>query len=466
MLLNECQRWFSRKLNTSIPRKMYRSKIILKDQYIDDIMFCFFKGPNSYTGEDVLELYVHGNILNVKKIIELFCKSDNIRIANPGEFTYRAIKNKKMSLTQAEGLNLLLNANNGIAFRQGLDILQGNLHKKFLSLYKSYKNLKATFELQIDFLEDIGEESAYLQFKNALNDFEIKIVDLYEKTLSNKSYLLTPTVVVIGQTNAGKSTFFNNIVGVNRSIVSSIKGTTRDYVSDHITIEENVFQIIDTAGIRDSHEEIEKEGIRRTIELMDNAFFCVMIINPFETDYEELKKLTLEKIDMFIISHADFKNCYDEFIKFQNTITKNVYFTNLNESHGDDDSGPIGPEKVSGPIGPEKVGGPIGPKKASGPIGPVITTHKYLKNELFNKIQRKYLKLTENETLFIERQRICINKTYNKYLKFKEILKDNNDIAISLSEMAVLENEITQLIGVISTDDLLDDIFKNFCIGK
>ena len=85
---------------------------------------------------------------------------------------------------------------------------------------------------------------------------------------------------------------------------------------------------------------------------------------------------------------------------------------------------------------------------------------------MFNKIQRKYLKLTENETLFIERQRICINKTYNKYLKFKEILKDNNDIAISLSEMAVLENEITQLIGVISTDDLLDDIFKNFCIGK
>ena len=459
-VLNECQKWFSKKLIFIKPKKMYRTKIILDEQCIDDIMFCFFESPKSYTGEEILELYVHGNVLNVRRIIELFCKSDKIRFAKPGEFTYRAIKNKKLSLTQVEGLDLFLNANNGIALKQGLDILQGNLHQKYVSLYNSFKALKSAFELQIDFLEDVGEESANFQLNSALNDFEYKIKDLYEKTLFNKSYLLAPTVVVIGQTNAGKSTFFNNIIGINRSIVSSTKGTTRDYVSDHISIEGNVFQFIDTAGIRNSNDEIEKEGIKRTQHLMENAFFNIMILNPYETDYHELKKLKIDKIDMLIVSHGDYKDCYEKFRKFENILKMKVYFTNLNES------GPIGPDKVNGPIGPDKVSGPIGPDKVSGPIGPDIKNSKYLKDVLFSKIHGKYLKLSENETLFIERQRICISKTYNKYMKFKELLKNNNDIAISLSELAVLENEISQLIGIIPTEDLLSDIFNNFCIGK
>jgi len=460
MVLKECQKWFSKKLNSIEPKKMYRSKIIMEEQCIDDIMFCFFESLKSYTGENLLELYVHGNVLNVKNIMELFCKSDKIRFANPGEFTYRAIKNKKMSLTQVEGLDLFLNANNGIALKQGLDILQGNLHRKFVSLYNSFKTLKASSELQIDFLEDVGEESANFQFNTALNDFEYNITDLYEKTLSNKSCLLAPTVVVIGQTNAGKSTFFNNILGINRSIVSSTKGTTRDYVSDHLTIEGNIFQFIDTAGIRNSSEEIEIEGIKRTKQLMENAFFNVMILNPLETDYHELKKLEIDKIDMLVVSHADYKECYQKFKKFENFFKNNIYFTNLNEG------GPIGPNNVSGSIGPENIGGPIGPENVSGPIGPDIKNSKFLKQELYSKIHKKYLKLSENETLFIERQRICISKTYNKYMKFKELLKNNNDIAISLSELAVLENEISQLIGIIPTEDLLSDIFNNFCIGK
>ncbi|OFZ26236.1 MAG: hypothetical protein A2381_09005 [Bdellovibrionales bacterium RIFOXYB1_FULL_37_110] len=474
-ILDECQKWFSKKLNSIQPRKMYRSQIIDNHQCIDDIMLCFFANPNSYTGENVLELYVHGNILNVKRILALFCKSEKIRFAQPGEFTYRALKNKKISLTQAEGLDLLLNANNGIAFKQGLDILQGNLHKKFLSLYKSFRNLKVTFELQIDFLEDVGEKSANQQLDFALKDFESKITDLYIKTLTNKSHLLTPTVVVVGQTNAGKSSFFNNILGLNRSIVSKIKGTTRDYVSDYITIEENLFQFIDTAGIRNSYEEIEMEGIKRSKEIMKNAFFCVMVLNPFETDYDELKSLDLNKIDMFIVSHADCKNSYAECKKLEKILNQKVYFTNLNYDNEncqsgpigpDKTSGPIGPDKTSGPIGPDKISGSIGPDKISGPIGPDIINGCFLKEEFYRNVHSKFLKFSETDTLFIERQRTYINKTYNKYLKFKELLKCNTDIAISISELSILENEISQLIGIISTDDLLGDIFKNFCIGK
>ena len=97
-ILDECQKWFSKKLNSIQPRKMYRSQIIDNHQCIDDIMLCFFANPNSYTGENVLELYVHGNILNVKRILALFCKSEKIRFAQPGEYTYRALKNKKTSV--------------------------------------------------------------------------------------------------------------------------------------------------------------------------------------------------------------------------------------------------------------------------------------------------------------------------------------------------------------------------------
>ncbi|MDD4975491.1 MAG: 50S ribosome-binding GTPase [Bacteriovorax sp.] len=480
------QPYFSFSLTKTKPRFSHLTNIIFEKQIFDNSLMVFFPEGGSYTGENVLELSVHGNLLNIQKILDLFITKADFRSAHPGEFTYRALKNKKLSLSQVEGLDMLLNANSSLMLSQGLDILQGELHAQYMHLYDSFLKLKAAIEISIDFSEDIGEKESKILFNNSFNSFLKILESLHARTQGNISSLLSPEMVLVGQTNAGKSSLFNLLVKHNRSIVSSIAGTTRDYISEVIHIDGTNYNLVDTAGIRESNDVIENIGIDRAFEILKRAFFKILIVNPFETNSAYLEKLADIEFDFLIFSHSDKPNFLSKVSDLNLSkikVSKVAVASFATGSIGPIDlnmlkSGPIGPTyKTSscGSIGPEKAKtgsktGSIGPEIYTGPIEPVeprsINTSGSIGPLVKNLLADKFRIETSNSPILLERHRACINILYLKAIDLSYKIKGIDDAAILSSEVNIFANYLNELIGIVSPDDVLNSIFANFCIGK
>lgn len=548
--LIDLQKFFSFDLSKTINRKSHLTNIIFEDKIFDNGLLVFFPEGSSYTGENVLELSVHGNQLNIQRILELFVNHGDCRSAAPGEFTYRALKNKKLSLSQVEGLDMLLNANSSLMLSQGLDILQGDLHAQYLALYDAYLKLKAAVEISIDFSEDVGVEETQKLFEDSFKKFFKLISALKTRTEGNISSLLSPEIVLVGQTNAGKSSLFNILLKHDRSIVSNIAGTTRDYVSEVIHIDGTNFKLVDTAGIRESTDVIENIGIDRAMNILSRSFYKILIVNPYETNAQYLAKFTDVDFDFLVVSHSD-KSDFDKQIStvdFSKIKTKNIAKANFNSLEGGSIeplviSGPMGPLMQTGSIGPDgKSGGPIEPdfektgpiepgeksvspmrngkegsvdsknsaqvsksgsiepvQKNSGPIepkheksssnlesgpigpssgsisnlGPIGPNNKIISGPtgpiepvLKSHIIKKFDISTANNPILLERHRDIINKIYSKSIEFDNNINGLTDVAILSSEVNILGHSLTELIGIVSPDDVLNSIFANFCIGK
>jgi tRNA modification GTPase len=475
--LLDFQFFFSFDLNKVKPRYNHFSKLISNGQTLDEVVFSYYPGPNSYNGENILEISVHGNQINIQNIIKCFIDSGLVRHAKEGEFSYRALKNNKLTLTQVEGLDLLLNANSNYMLEQGLDILQGDLHSKYKALHDSFLKLKSSVEIGIDFSEDVGEENCSRLLKESLAEFTKIISTLHKRIQGDMSELTSPSVSLVGQTNAGKSSLFNLLLDSDRSIVSNIAGTTRDYVSEFIKLEGNNFRLIDTAGLRETDDVIEKIGIDRAVGINSKSFFKILVVNPLETNLNDYKKIENDHFDLVVFSHKDKvkKAKLSELLDFLPNAEYSI-FTDLSGSSsrfietgsigpiqqsgpmGAGDSGSIEPGEISGPMG-AKVFGPIEPKQESGPIEPI----QIRVNEL---VLRKFNTLTSAKPLLISRHRQDVNDIYLEFEKFTQITQDIDDIAIISNEINILGTKISQLIGILSPDDVLNNIFSNFCIGK
>jgi tRNA modification GTPase len=167
-------------------------KLIFNNQVIDEVIAIYYPAPNSFTGENILELNVHGNRLNVERIINLFIEEEGFKSALPGEFTYRALKNKKLNLAQVEGLDLLLNANSGFILNQGFSLLSGSLQDDYLNLHDAYLKHLSSIEMSIDFMEDVGEENANKLLDDSHKDLEKIIESLFKKINRQNSSILKP----------------------------------------------------------------------------------------------------------------------------------------------------------------------------------------------------------------------------------------------------------------------------------
>ncbi|MBC77272.1 MAG: hypothetical protein CME64_14775, partial [Halobacteriovoraceae bacterium] len=380
-------------------RKAHYCDLIHNGELVDQVVAVFFKGPNSYNGENVLELSVHGNTLNVDRILDLFTEETNFRLAQPGEFSYRALKNKKLNLSQIEGLDLLLNANSAFSLQQGFSLMNGGLQKSYLDLHKKYLNHRSSVELSIDFLEDIGEEEGNRQLEESFSLLIDSIKRLERRVRGDSSKLLNPEIVLVGQPNSGKSTFFNALLGEERSIVTNIAGTTRDFITETVNLEGINFRLVDTAGIRQSKDKIEMEGVKRALDLVESGFLKILLVNPFEFNPKYFEILNDVVFDVVIVTHSDlegFKDALENLFSidsFQTLVNESELvnlsefnfkdlnaqlFGNLNISNLAGKSGPMGAEK-SGPMGAEKSGpmgaeisGPMGAEK-SGPMGAEIS---------------------------------------------------------------------------------------------
>jgi len=430
------------------PRYAHFIKIIIESNFLDEGLCIFFPGPNSFTGENLFELQLHGNPLHLNRIVDNLVRLLGFRRAEPGEFSYRALKNNKMNLTQVEGLDLLLNSNSAFGLSAATESLNNELYKKYQALRGEFLELKACFELSIDFSEDVGEDEINLKFNKHLGLISKLIGELKLRCVSNLSDLLSPKIVLFGPTNAGKSTFFNMLLGFDRAIVSDVHGTTRDFVSETIFIKSLPFNLVDTAGIRETPNSIEKMGIERSVSLKDNAFFRIRVINPLLGIETYSSSLLGKEFDLTIFTHMDDTAFEASLGQFEQVLNGNCF-----------GCGPIGPEvgAVSGPIGPGYCVAPIGPGLEIGPIGPVEV--------IFDQIHVKFQSLMDLNPIPFQRHVEAINDIYDKF----DILNRDlscGDAAIIGSHINNMGLVVDELVGVISPQDVLDHIFANFCIGK
>jgi tRNA modification GTPase len=407
------------------PRKVYYTKLVLQGQFYDDICLSYFPGPKSFNGENILELSVHGNTLNVERILNLFVDHAGCRLAGPGEFSYRALKNKKLSLSQVEGLDLFLNANSGYALDQGLSLLSGSLNEIYRELWDLFLIHKSSLELMIDFSDDIGEGSAKEYFFNSLKNFTKKFQSLVKRVQPMDHNLMRPDILLAGLPNSGKSSLFNQLLSEERAIVSSRAGTTRDYLVEALVIEGVKYNLIDTAGIRESDDLIEIEGIKRTKKKLSQSFFTILLINPFEI-IEEFVELLKNRFDLILFTHADI------------------------DGFGE------ASEKVRSYFG------------LTGPIG-AISLRDFssdMENQILTSINKKYLEETSQFPILLDRHKCSILQANSLLLSYQQLTAQESDLAILSQELNSLGHCISELIGIVSPEQVLNSIFSNFCIGK
>jgi len=390
------------------------------DQHVDDVLVSVFRKPNSYTGEDSIEISTHGNPLIAQNIIELLL-TETVRIAEPGEFTKRAFLNNRLDLSQAEAVVDVIGARTEASLRGSRNQLDGLLSKKVNELREMLINASSFVELELDF----AEEDLELIDKNELITKIDNIVLEIEKLLSTFSFGRVirdgVNVAIVGQPNVGKSSLMNYILKESRAIVSHIPGTTRDVIREEVSIEGILFKLFDTAGIRISEDEIEKEGVIRSREAVKNSDLILLIGDVEQAFSDDLFK-ELSEI-----------NKKEKIIKVLNKIDL------IDQTNIDNDV------------------------EVSAKTGEGI-------ENLFGLMKEKSF----GNNSYSEKSAIVSNlRHYNCFKKAKENLilaKKSTEKNMSGEFIALdlrnAENNLAEIVGTITTDDILNNVFSKFCIGK
>lgn len=299
------QEIFSRKIEKS--HYVYYGYILNKEEKIDEVMLSYFKGPKSFTGEDVIEISCHGSMLIVDQIISLLL-SKGCRLAERGEFTSRAFYNGRIDLVQAEAVNSLINAQTKEAKQISLFSLNGQTSSLLYPVRDHLADILSLIEVNIDYPE-------YEDVEEMTHEKMIKELDQLILTVSNlikdgeKSKLITEgiNVSIVGRPNVGKSSLLNALVKKEKAIVTSIPGTTRDIVEGQINLNGLIINLLDTAGIREASDEVEKIGIERSKESIEKADLVILVLeaDKLEDEDKELLEYTKDKQRIIVYNKKD-----------------------------------------------------------------------------------------------------------------------------------------------------------------
>lgn len=404
-----------------VSHTIHYGKILAEDKsVIDDVLVSIFKSPNSYTGEESVEISTHGSQLICKNILERLVK-EGVRLAEPGEFTKRAFLNGRIDLSQAEAVIDVINSRTNASLKGARNQLDGLLSKKVGSLRQSLVNSSSLIELELDFAE---EEIEFVSFENVKQEIK-KIIEEIEKLID--SYKIGKVlrdgvnVVLVGKPNVGKSSLLNYLVKESRAIVSHIPGTTRDIIREEISIEGILFKLFDTAGIRIAEDEIEKEGVLRSRKAVENADIVVLISevqSDFPQDlFTELLDLTEEEKIVTLINKIDLDK--------SDTHSEGL---NVSAKTG---------EGISEFID--------------------LLKKKSLVSESFSEKSAVVSNL---------RHKTALEKAKDHLIKSIESIEGKLSGEFISVDLRNAESALGEIIGIVTTDDILNNIFSQFCIGK
>ncbi len=296
------------KLSETRPNSIRYGEIVDADgTIVDDVLISVFKSPNSYTGENSIEISCHGSMYITKSIIKLLV-DNGCKLAQPGEFTQRAFLNGKMDLSQAEAVADLIAASTKASHDIAISQLKGNFSNELATLREQLLNLTSLLELELDFSDhedlEFADRTELLTLANKVNDHIGNLINSFETGQAIKNGI---PIAIIGDTNVGKSTLLNQLLKEERAIVSDIHGTTRDTIEDVIEINNIQFRFIDTAGIRQTTDEIEQIGIERTYQAIRRARVVLWLINewPKEDIIADLSKHLEDKKLIIVYNKSD-----------------------------------------------------------------------------------------------------------------------------------------------------------------
>lgn len=260
------------------------------DKLIDEVVATYFENPRSYTGEDCIEISCHGSLYVQQKVMETLVAA-GARLAEPGEFTLRGFLNGKFDLSQAEAVADLIDSNSEASHGLAIHQLRGGFSKSIANLREKFVNLASLMELELDFSDEDVEFADRSDLMNLLNEIETQVASLTNSFRLGNAVKNGVPVAIVGKPNVGKSTLLNALLNEDRAIVSDIPGTTRDTIEDAITIDGITFRFIDTAGIRQSDNEIENYGIERTYKAIEKAAIVIRVVDIQEALAIDLKEM-------------------------------------------------------------------------------------------------------------------------------------------------------------------------------
>ena len=415
------------KLPSPTPRHAYLTKYTsLQGDILDQIILVYYESGKSFTSEHIIEITCHGNPFIVKEIVNDLIDR-GCRIANPGEFSYRAFKNNKIDLTQAEAIAQLIGAKNKQALSLANKNLSGNLSERIINIQNKILKQQSIIEAFIDFPEDdLGDDQKIQVIKN-LKDLHIEINDLIVHAKKTDVFNRNLNVAIIGPPNAGKSSIFNHIIGSERAIVDKEAGTTRDFIEKKIQLGCININLIDTAGIRNTEENIEKKGISKTIELQRVADLVLLVFDcslPFPEYLDtNLEHLIVNENVIIVLNKSDLGN--------------NIEFSNIKFKEN------------------------VKIKTSIKEIESLSLLQKAIEENLVGE-SKSYTELSLSVNL--RQSHALENASHSLEECIFNLSKES--IELSIPELKDSIKYLGEIVGDTDNEDMLDVLFSNFCIGK
>ena len=389
-------------------------------ELIDEGLLLWFPGPESYTGEDMAEIQVHGSKAVVDALHHSISKIDNCRLAEPGEFTKLAFQNGKINLLKAESIADLISSETEIQRKQAIKIMNGKSADEFNFLREKLLKILSHVEAKIDFPEEDLPNNILDEIKNSLDEVINKIKKILYDQKVGERIREGFKIAILGPTNAGKSSLINHLSNRDVAIVSEIAGTTRDVIETHLNIDGYPVIISDTAGIRDSKDEIEKKGVKLSLNRAEEADLKLVVVDAKSLDFTDVLKGLLDENAILVINKSDLlEKDIDPEIKKTNHVLISI--------------------------------------KENKNIEELISK---IKNNLKNKF------LTSDD-IFITRERHrqhlqqCLDHL-NNFNQKKEI----EDFDKAAEDLRLATRHLGMIVGKVDVEEILGSIFNDFCIGK
>jgi tRNA modification GTPase len=409
------------KIKSAKSHTIHYGNIIEKDEIVDDVLVSVFKAPYSYTGEDSVEISSHGSPFIVQKIISLLIKNYHVRAAEPGEFTKRAFLNNRIDLAQAEAVVDLINSRSNASLRGARNQMNGILSAKVGEIRKKLIDIASFIELELDFAEEDIQFANRDELVRGISELLAEINKLLDSYSFGKVIRDGLNVAIVGEPNVGKSSLLNYILKESRAIVSNIPGTTRDTIREEVSIGGVLFKLYDTAGIRTSDQEVEKEGVERSRIVVKNADL-ILFVGDVDLGFSSSIENELRNLNPTV-----------KIIKLLNKIDLDM------ETH------PYEDYKVSAKTGEGMI---------------------YFIEELKGKALEESAYTEKDAIITNIRHYDCLKKAKENLIKAMKTSSEKLSGEFLASDLRATEVALAEIIGEITPEDILNNIFSKFCIGK